>query len=269
MDRLGLGAQAVLAKHPAIVYASVSGFGWTPAGIDRRGVDLIVQAESGMMSVTGYPDGPPTKVGFTVVDAACGHALCHGILAALFRRTRTGRGAHVRISLHDVALNIQAGPLAEYMATRTLPVRAGNSAPHTAPSDLFECADGHVIVTAYLDPHWAKLVGLLASPELATDPRFATSSLRVKHRGELYRILSELLRAQPTAHWIAELSRAGLLIAKVRTYDEVVSSDITRESGLLLDLGGSYGVRSPVELVDTKPIEAHALRFTTPTHIKF
>lgn len=269
MDRLGLGADAVLARYPALVYASVSGFGWTPAGLARRAVDLIVQAESGMMSITGAADGPPTKVGFTAVDAACGHALCHGILAALFRRTRTGRGGLVRISLYEVALNMQTGPIADYLVTGQLPLRTGNSAPHSAPSDLFECSDGHVIVAAYLPDHWARLLRALERPELGEDPRFASSQLRVKNRDALCALLSTSFRRESAAHWLAHLDRAGILVAKVRSYDEVVAADITRESGVLLEGNGVCGVRSPIDLVGTPRLEPRPLRTIGSSDIEF
>lgn len=119
-----------------------------------------------MMSTTGFPEGPPTKVGFTVVDAACGHALCHGIIAALFRRERTGRGEVIRISLYDVALHLQTGPLVEYLMTGVQTPRSGNSAPLTAPADLLRCADGEIIVSAYLDAHWQRFAAAIGAPEL-------------------------------------------------------------------------------------------------------
>jgi crotonobetainyl-CoA:carnitine CoA-transferase CaiB-like acyl-CoA transferase len=269
MERLGFGADAVRERFPRIVYASVSGFGAGPLGRDRRGVDLIVQAESGMMSLTGYPGGTPTKVGFTVVDAACGHALCHGILAALFRRERTGAGGTVRISLLDVALNIQGGPLGEYLQTGVQPPLAGNSAPHTAPADVYETADGHVVMAAYLDPHWRRLVEVLDDASLAADPQFATPGDRVAHRSALTDLLAVHFRRRTTAEWLAALGAAGVLCAAVNDLAAVVAHPLVAESGLLIDEGGVHGVRSPVRLSGCPPHRAEPMRTAEPDGVGF
>ena len=191
MERLRLSADELLARNPRLVYASVSGFGRGPIGSRKGGVDIVVQAESGIISTTGYPDRPGTKIGFTAVDAACGHALCHGILAALFRRERTGRGDVVRLSLYDVALHLQTGPLTEYLMTGVQTPRAGNSAPLSAPADLLRCANGEIIVSAYLDPHWRAFTAAIGAPELADDPRFGDGADRARHRAELVDLIEK------------------------------------------------------------------------------
>jgi crotonobetainyl-CoA:carnitine CoA-transferase CaiB-like acyl-CoA transferase len=250
MDRLGLGATAVRARYPRIVYASVSGFGDGPLARGRRGVDLIIQAESGMMALTGYPGGTPTKVGFTVVDAAAAHALCHGIIAALFRRERTGAGATVSLSLVDVALNLMAGPLADYLATGVQPARAGNSAPHTAPADVFPCSDGYLVVAAYLDEHWRRLVDLLGEEDLASDPRFADPVQRVLHRDALTERLNSHFRRAPRHEWLTRLQAAGILVARVNEFADVVSDPVLEESGAVIRQPDVRGVHSPVRFAD-------------------
>lgn len=251
MERLGLGADTLLSRNPRLVFASVSGFGRGPIGSRKGGVDIIVQAESGIMSTTGYPDGPPTKVGFTVVDAACGHALCHGILAALFRRERTGRGEVVRISLYDTALHLQTGPLTEYLMTGTQTPRSGNSAPLTAPADLLRCADGEIIVSAYLPQHWATFAALIGAPELVDDPRFGSGVQRANHRAELIELLQQRLLTRSVADWLTEMHEAGLLAAEVKDYSGVINNPVTAESGLLQKIGDEYGVASPIRLERT------------------
>lgn len=257
MEGLGFGCDDVRDRFPSIVFASVSGFGWGPEARRLRGVDLVIQAESGVMAITGHRDGPPTKVGFTVIDAACGHALCHGILAALFRRERTGVGSQVRISLYDVALNLQAAPLSEFLYTGTQPLRFGNSAAHTSPADMFNCADGPIILVAYLDAHWRKLLDILDDDSLRDDPRFADPQTRVIHRDLLTERLAAHLRERPAQEWIERLSAAGILVARVKDYHDVTTAAVTDESGILFEDGGFHAVRSPVQLIGTKtPVPA-------------
>lgn len=251
MERLGLGAEELLERNPRLVYASVSGFGRGPIGRRMGGVDIVVQAESGIISTTGYPDRPGTKIGFTAVDAASGHALCHGILAALFRRERTGRGDVVRLSLFDVALHLQTGPLTEYLMTGVQSPRGGNSAPLTAPADLLRCADGDIIVSAYLDPHWRAFTTAIGAPELVEDPRFGDGVDRARHRGELVELIEKRLADGTVAEWVARLQEVGVLVAEVKDYRALLAGPLATESGLLRDVGRDHGVASPVRLERT------------------
>lgn len=248
MDRLGLGYEQLRMRFPALVYASVSGFGDGPIGRSRGGVDIIVQAESGMMALTGESKGTPTKIGFTVIDAACGHALCHGILAALVQRVRTGKGDLVRLSLYDVALHLQTGPLSEYLATGVQPERTGNSSPLAAPADMFRCGAGEVILSAYLEPHWNKLVALLGQPALASDPRFATAAARVANRDALRTAIEARLAAHDARTWTELLREQGLLAGEVKTYAEVLDDPIAAEAGIILQDGELCGVVNPVRI---------------------
>jgi crotonobetainyl-CoA:carnitine CoA-transferase CaiB-like acyl-CoA transferase len=251
MERLGLGADTLLARNPRLVYASVSGFGRGDIGAKLGGVDMIVQAESGMMSSTGFPGQPATKVGFTVVDAACGHALCHGILASLLRRERTGRGEVVRISLYDVALHLQTGPIVEYLMTGVQPERSGNSAPLSAPADSFRCADGEVVISAYIDAHWKKFVALIEAPELLEDPRFLTVPLKVLNRAALTDAIENKLAARGATEWATLLQAHGLLAGLVKDYAAVTKDQLTQESGAIESMGDGFGIRNPVLLERT------------------
>jgi crotonobetainyl-CoA:carnitine CoA-transferase CaiB-like acyl-CoA transferase len=259
MNRLGLGWDDLSARNPGLVYAAVTGFGNGPVGRDRGGVDIVVQAESGIMSVTGYPDLPPVKVGFTVVDAACGHALCHGILAALVRRQRTGRGSRVDLSLFDVAVHLQTGPFVEYLMTGSQPGRSGNAAPMTAPADLYRCQDGEIVVSAYLDLHWRRFIDALGVPELADDPRFVDGSSRSANHVELKRIIEGALAMRGTDKWIALLIEAKLLVAKVKNYEALASDENVVESHLIQRFDGGFGIRNPVMLAGTESVPPAAL----------
>jgi crotonobetainyl-CoA:carnitine CoA-transferase CaiB-like acyl-CoA transferase/acyl dehydratase len=248
MERLGLGAETVRARHPRLVYASVSGFGASGPGARRGGVDMIIQAESGIMSTTGPAGGVPTKVGFTIVDAAAGHALCHGILAALLRRQETGLGDTVTISLYDVALHLQTGPLAELLLTGEQMDRSGNDAPLSAPAGLFRCADGSIVVSAYLPPHWSRLLKELGAEHLEEDPRFVTSKDRVSNRDVLTTLLEERFATRTASDWLERLLSAGILAGQVNDLAQVASSPLTEAGEMLGWAGTDPAVRNPVVL---------------------
>jgi crotonobetainyl-CoA:carnitine CoA-transferase CaiB-like acyl-CoA transferase len=244
MDRLGLGVETLRRSHPRLVYASLSGFGHVGPQRGRRGVDLVIQAESGIMAVTGQPDGPPTKVGFTVVDVAAGHVLAQGILAALINRGRTGEGDHVSVSLLDVALHLQAAPMTEYLATGKVPPRCGNAAPMTAPADLFSTADGHLVISAYLDDHWRSLCETLGRADLLTDPRFVTKVDRVRHRDELVRELEATLHTDTSRGWMARLQGAGLAVGMVKSYADIEADEQVRAMETLVSVGEASPIRT-------------------------
>ena len=269
MERLGLGADELLARNPRLVYASVSGFGRGPVGRRKGGVDIVVQAESGMISTTGYPDRPGTKVGFTVVDAACGHALCHGILAALFRRERTGRGDVVRVSLYDVALHLQTGPLTEFLMTGRQSPRSGNSAPLTAPADLLRCADGDIIVSAYLEQHWQAFARAIGAPELLEDARFGSGIERARHRVDLIALIEKRLATGSAAEWVGRLEEVGVLVAEVKDYPAVAADPLATESGLLRLIGDTPGVASPLRLERTVQRQPRPRREIVPASARF
>ncbi len=247
MERLGLGPEAAMALNPRLIYGSVSGFGWTASVINKRGVDMVVQAESGIMSMTG-PAESPMKVGFTVVDAASGHAFCHALLAALFKRERSGRGERVRVSLYDVALHLQSGPLVEYLMTGVQVPRSGNSAPLSAPADLLRCAEGAIVISAYLPSHWLSFLKVLDSEGLATDPRFVTAADRLVHRGALIAELEARLAQRSASAWEALLAAAGLLVGQVKDYAMVAASPYSLEAHSIARAGDAYGVQNPAQL---------------------
>ena len=250
MTALGLGPDAMRGLNPRLIYASVSGFGWTQSTIEKRGVDLIVQAESGIMSLTG-PPATPMKVGFTVVDAASGHALCHGILAALYQRERSGHGEWVRVSLYDVALHLQTGPLVEYMMTGQQAPRSGNSAPLSAPADLLQCGSGAIVISAYLEAHWLRFIALIEGEHLATDLRFATVAARIEHRAALIAALEALLATRTASAWEQVLGAAGLLVGQVKDHAAVTRSPYSIESQVFATTGDVHGVHNPVQLDST------------------
>jgi crotonobetainyl-CoA:carnitine CoA-transferase CaiB-like acyl-CoA transferase len=254
MDRLGFGYEAVRARNPGLVYTSVSGFGWTDHGRTRKGIDLLAQAEGGIMSCNGPRGGDPLKVGFQIIDAASGHAIAHGILAALYGRSRTGRGRWVRASLYGVAVNLQAAQLAEYVETGRQAPRQGNSAALSAPADLYECSDGFIVLSAFTAAQWTLLTDLIGRPDLRADPRFADNALRVENRTDLNDQLNDALRTRTVDHWLEVLVPGGILAAQVKDYATIVNEAPRYIPGLIEQIDGRGFVRNPIDVGVRPPV---------------
>ncbi|MEU9886255.1 CoA transferase [Sphaerisporangium sp. NPDC051011] len=244
MERLGLGARELRARNPRLVVARLSAFGESGPGRDRGGVDIVLQAESGLMSVTGEPDGSPTKVGVPIIDAASAYVLALGVVGALLGRERGTDPGEVTVSMLDVGLHLQAQPLAEYLESGVEPERAGNRAPYAAPADVFRAADGSLVLSAHLPEHWARLCDLLGRPQWRRDPRFVTVDARVTHREALTAAIEEVLLEHPVEHWLGLFTAAGLTAGRIRTYAEVAGDG---GRGAVLDAEDVDG--SPIRLI--------------------
>ncbi|MDR7483284.1 MAG: CoA transferase [Armatimonadota bacterium] len=258
MARLGLDYDTLRSDHPRLIYCAISAFGASGPWHDRPGVDGIVQAASGLMSVTGSPDSEPVKVGVPAADTTAGFLAAAGILAALFARERTGRGQCVDLSLLDALLAFQTVPLAMYLASGTPPGRTGSAAPYAAPNEAYPTADGHVMVAAYTPERWHALCAVLGRPDLAADPRFATNEARVAHRVELRDALAPIFRAMPTAHWLAVLEAADIVCGPILTYPELEAHPQVVHNGMLValhhpQLGAARVVGQPLRLSATPP----------------
>jgi crotonobetainyl-CoA:carnitine CoA-transferase CaiB-like acyl-CoA transferase len=242
VDQLGLGPAHVRERFPRIVYLSISGF---PAGAPshaRPGYDIAAQAESGLMSVTGEPDGLPQKVGVPIVDAAAAQLGAQAVLAALFARERTGRGETLEVSLLETALNLQAATFCEYLAGAPEPTRMGHGQPHNAPAaELVATRDGHVVLSAYAEEHWRRLCRVVRREELADDPRFATNALRVRHRAELRQVLADCLSGFTSRQCVDLLGGQQIVCGAVRSYRDVLASPDVAASGLLVRAAAADG----------------------------
>ena len=221
MERLGLGERELRAVNPRLIYASLSGFGADGPMKDWPGYDLIIQAWGGLMSVTGMPDGEPTKVGVAIVDIVAGLMLGKAILAALFARERTGAGQKLETSLleAEVACLINAG--SNYLVGGVVPGRWGNAHPSIVPYQSFKSRDGYLVIGVASEGIWRRLCQAIGMPGLADDPRFARNPQRVEHRGELIDILTEIFLQRDTAAWMTLLIDAGVPCAPVQTIDQV------------------------------------------------
>lgn len=259
MDRMGLGAGQLRAVNPALVYASVSGFGRRGPSRQRAGLDIAAQAESGIMSLTGAAGGDPQRVGLAIVDAATSHALGQAVLAALFRRERTGEGAEIEISLLEVAIQLQAPNFAEYFATGNAPTRRGNGQATVAPAaDLIRTSDGLMVLSAYTEEHWATLCRLIERTDLLTDRRFGTSETRVANRDQLLAELNAAFSERSTENSVRWLSDNGLVAGAVRDYQQVTEAADVVASGIFAcepdaDGGEEIYVGLPYHFADWTP----------------
>jgi len=221
MERLGLGERELRAVNPRLIYASLSGFGADGPMKDWPGYDLIIQAWGGLMSVTGMPDGEPTKVGVAIVDIVAGLMLGKAILAALFARERTGVGQKLETSLleAEVACLINAG--SNYLVGGVVPGRWGNAHPSIVPYQSFKSRDSYLVIGVAGEAIWRRFCQAIGMAGLADDPRFARNPQRVEHRGELIDILTEIFLQRDTAAWVTLLIDAGVPCAPVQTIDQV------------------------------------------------
>jgi crotonobetainyl-CoA:carnitine CoA-transferase CaiB-like acyl-CoA transferase len=235
IDRLGFGYEAVKAVKPEIVYCSVSAYGQTGPLRERPGVDGIIQAVSGIMSVVGDDDvnDDPIKVSFPVVDMTAGLLSAQGILVALLARERQGIGQHVDLSLLEAALVIQKSSLTRFLSSKELPPRTGSRAPYATPNEAFRTKDGFLMLAAYNVPRWHALCHhVLQRPELETDPRFATRQVRQNYHRELKQIIEEVFATRTTAEWLAICEEHDLMCAPINNYIDVVAHEqvVAREA---------------------------------------
>jgi crotonobetainyl-CoA:carnitine CoA-transferase CaiB-like acyl-CoA transferase len=210
LGRLGLGYDDVAAANPALVYASISGFGTTEQGRALPGYDLIVQAMSGLMSLTGTPEDEPLRSGFALFDVIAGMHATIGILAALEARHDSGRGQHVEVDLLSSALSGMVNQTSAYVAGGVVPQRMGNNHPSLYPYEPLPCADGELVITSGNDAQFRRLSAVLGVPSLADDPRFARNEDRTVNRDLLRPLLVERLRTRTTAEWFREIVAAGV-----------------------------------------------------------
>jgi crotonobetainyl-CoA:carnitine CoA-transferase CaiB-like acyl-CoA transferase len=215
-DRLGLGYEELSREHPGLVYCSITGFGSARLPAGRPGYDFVIQAESGLMAITGDEQGAPSKVGVAVVDVLAGYAAATSILAALVGRAETGRGERIEISLLDTALSALVNVGASALVTGAEPGRYGNAHPNIVPYQTFEAADGVLAVAAANDGLYRRLCDAIERPELADDDRFRTNPARVTHREALVRELAAVFAARRADEWIARLDAAGVPAGKAR-----------------------------------------------------
>ena len=246
-EKLGLTPDAILSRHPRLVVCSVSGFGRTGPLKDAPGYDFAVQALSGLMSITGPADGEPSKVGVAVADVLTGLYAATTILACLRARDRSGHGYAIDLALTDCALASQVNVAQAYLTSGTVPPRQGNAHLQIVPYQLFETADGWLVLNIGNDGQWRAFCAAAGAEELGADPRFATNRQRVELRNEVVPKVTALMKAQPTAEWERRLTEANVPHAVVRDYAGVFADEQTLARGMKLTVRDPSG--EPVELV--------------------
>jgi crotonobetainyl-CoA:carnitine CoA-transferase CaiB-like acyl-CoA transferase len=222
-ERLGAGYEQLASQNPGLVYCSITGFGSERGSLGRPGYDFVVQAESGLMAITGEPDGEPMKVGVAVVDVLAGYAAATAILGALLARTQTGRGDRVEISLLDTTLSALVNVAESALLSGAEPRRLGNAHPNIVPYQTFAAADGTIAVAAANDGLFQRLCGAIERPDLAADERFGANPGRVEHRDELVAELTRTFASRSADEWIGRLDAAGVPAGKVRGVREALA----------------------------------------------
>jgi crotonobetainyl-CoA:carnitine CoA-transferase CaiB-like acyl-CoA transferase len=250
MERLGLGYEELARDNPGLVWCSISGFG-RGAGAALPGYDFLVQAMSGLMSITGPAGGEPTKVGVALVDVLTGLYAFGGVLAALRERDRSGRGQRVEVSLLGSALASLVNQASSYLCTGRPPRAMGNRHPSITPYETLATADRPLVVAVGNDGQFARLCRVLGVPEAAADPRFATNAARVANRDALAALLEGALAARGAAEWVAALSEAGVACGLVNDVGEAFA--LAERFGLepVADAEGVPQVADPIGLSAT------------------
>ncbi|MCI0547848.1 MAG: CoA transferase [Candidatus Rokubacteria bacterium] len=256
MERLGVGFEALRAGNPRLVYCSISGFGESGPEAHRPGYDLIVQGESGVMDLTGFPDGPPVKVGNSIADLVAGLSAAQGITLALLARTRTGRGQKVEIGMLDVMASLLTYQAGLYWNAGGRPGRRGNQHPSIVPYEVFRASDAYLTIGVANNSLWERFCGALGRAELARDPLYESEASRVTNRDRLVPLLNEILGARTADEWLARFEAAGVPAGRIKSVPEVCESAHLEARGMVVRLphpkAGTITVMGvPVRLGDT------------------
>lgn len=258
MRKLGCGYEAIREVNPRLVYASISGFGQSGPWADRPGFDLMAQAMSGVMSVTGYPGGAPVKCGVPVADIGCALFATYAILSAYVGQTRSGQGQYVDASLFDAALAFSIWDSSEYWGTGREPTPVGTSNKMSAPYQAVRASDGYFVMGATNQKLWWKLCETLGRPELRDDPRFVDNPARLANREELIAELERTFTTRSAAEWENELLAAGIPAGRLNTYPEAFDSEHGRHRQMRMEIphpieGTVPNIGFPVKMSETPP----------------
>jgi len=252
LRKYGLDYDSLQKVNPRLIYCSITGFGQDGPYAHRAGYDYIIQGMSGLMSVTGEPDGQPQKVGVAVVDVFTGIYASTAILAAVVQRQSTGRGQHIDMALFDVATAVMANQAMNYLATGTSPQRLGNAHPNLVPYAVFGCADGWIIIATGNDGQYRRLCALLGLPELAEAAEYLSNAARIANRAALTEALSAATTRWSKADLLAACEEAGVPAGPINEMSEVFADPQITARGMQIAPEGVRGVRSPIVFSDAE-----------------
>jgi crotonobetainyl-CoA:carnitine CoA-transferase CaiB-like acyl-CoA transferase len=252
LRKFGLDAKSLRVANPRLVHASITGFGQDGPYADRAGYDYIIQGMGGLMSITGLPDGEPgggpMRVGVAVVDLFTGLYTCVAILTALYRREKSGEGAHIDMALFDTQLAMLANQASNALASGKDPPRQGNTHPNIVPYQPFAAADQPIIIAVGNDRQFAKLAEMCGHPEWPRDERFASNGARIANRVEIVRLVSDCIREKPAAHWLDQLEKAGIPAGPINTITQALTDVQAQHRGMVRTLAGIPLVGAPVRI---------------------
>ena len=249
LKRYGLDFDSLKKINSGLIYCSVTGFGQSGPRSEQAAYDFLIQAMGGLMSITGErddkPGGGPQKVGVPIVDIMTGMYAAVGMLAALARREKTGRGENIDIAMLDVQVGFLANQAMNHLVSGETPKRSGNAHPNIQPQDVFPCRDGSVVIVVGNDGQFAKFCEVLGRPEWRGDERFATNPARVRNLGILNPMIVTELAKQDRAHWVAAFEAAGVPCGPINSIPEAFADEQVRHRGMLFDLPHPSGTKVP------------------------
>jgi crotonobetainyl-CoA:carnitine CoA-transferase CaiB-like acyl-CoA transferase len=256
MERLGFGYDALRKLNPRLIYCAISGFGESGPESSRPGYDLIVQGESGVMDLTGFPDGPPVKVGNSVGDLVSGMAAAQGVALALLSRAKSGKGQKVEIGMLDVMASLLTYQAGLYWNAGGKPARRGNQHPSIVPYEVFQAQDAYMTLGVANNSLWERMCRAIGREDLAQDPRFDSEAKRVTNREALIPALNAEFGRRPAADWLKRLDEAGVPAGRIKTVAEVCESEHLRARGMFVNVqhpkaGSVTAMGVPIRLWDT------------------
>ena len=252
LAKYGLDYASLSALNPRLIYCSITGFGQDGPYAHRAGYDYIIQGMSGFMSITGDPEGQPQRAGVAITDLFTGLYSVSAILAAVHQRHATGRGQHIDMALLDCAVSAMANQAMNYLATGTPPGRTGNYHPNLTPYQVFDCADGHIIIATGNDAQYRRLCALLDLPDMAQDPAYLTNADRVTNREGMIARLTAATRARSTADLLAGCEAQGIPAGPINDMAQVMADPQVRARAMQIAPGGVPGLRSPFRFSDAR-----------------